>query len=112
MDGKEPIEIELRRGLRELQRKSDAWKRIFPHSDKADKLLEREQGEWSDRLKVERTAEMRQADSDPARINEKFDHLQDGLKEAVKEMGQGREADLTFTMPAAPTRTPPDDMER
>ena len=112
MEREEPIEIELRRGLRELQRKSDALQRIFPGSIRCEKLLEREQREWSDRLKVERTAELRQAESDPARTSEKFDQLQDGLKQAINEMGKGREADLTFTMPAAPTRTPPDDMER
>ena len=112
MERKEPIEIELRRGLRELQRKSDALQRIFPTSLKAEKLLEREQGEWSDRLKVERAWSLRQPASDQARTNEKFDQLQAGLQKAVKDMGQGTEADLSFTMPAAPTRTPPDDMER
>ena len=112
MEHTEPIEIELRRGLRELQRKTDALQRVFPTSNKAEKLLEREQGEWSDRLKVERAAELRQADSDPMRTNDKFDQLQAGVQKAINDMGKGREADLTFTMPEAPTRPTPDDMER
>ncbi len=48
----------------------------------------------------------------PMRTNDKFDQLQAGVQKAINDMGKGREADLTFTMPEAPTRPTPDDMER
>ena len=113
MERGEPIEIELRQGLRDLQRKADALRTVFPTPAKAEQFIDRKEKEWTERLKSDRSEELATAANaeKEKQVHAKYNQLQGGLILAITAIGKGQEPDLTFTI-SEPTPKKPHEIER